>query len=102
MNDEVRNAECGAYDEKIQRDIERIEAVIRQKAQRYRSRMGDVTFAGVEGGTVKIAPTGFWWRGPVSRIALVEGLQKELAADFPWVTKVVVVAPLQPQQQKRA
>jgi hypothetical protein len=46
----------------IQRDIERIREIIRNKAQRYQSRMGDVTFAGVEGGTVKIAPAGFCWR----------------------------------------
>ena len=27
----------------------------------------------------------------MTRIALVEGLQKELAAAFPWVEKVIVV-----------
>jgi hypothetical protein len=46
----------------IQQDIEQIRELIQNKAQRYRSRMGDVTLAGVEGGTVKIAPTGFCWR----------------------------------------
>ncbi len=43
-------------------DIEEIREIIAQKAERFRSRMGDVVLAGVEDGTVKIAPTGFCWR----------------------------------------
>jgi len=46
----------------MDQDIEQIRAIIAAKAERFRSRMGDVTLAGVEGGTVKIAPTGFCWR----------------------------------------
>ncbi len=43
-------------------DIEQIRAIIAKKAERFRSRMGDVTLVGIEAGTVKIAPTGFCWR----------------------------------------
>lgn len=43
-------------------DIEQIKAIIADKAARFKSRMGDVTFAGIEGGTVKIAPSGYCWR----------------------------------------
>jgi hypothetical protein len=43
-------------------DIEKIKAIIAEKSKRYQSKMGDVTFAGVEGGAVKIAPSGFCWR----------------------------------------
>ena len=45
-----------------QQDIEQIKAIIAKKAERFTSKAGDVLFAGVEGGTVKIAPTGFCWR----------------------------------------
>jgi hypothetical protein len=45
-----------------QADIEQIEAIIANKAERFKSKAGDVTFAGIEGGTVKIAPVGFCWR----------------------------------------
>jgi hypothetical protein len=38
----------------------------------------------------------------VTRIALVEGLQKELSASFPWVEKVIVVRPEQPGAPKKA
>jgi hypothetical protein len=48
--------------ENDQPDIEKIKAIIAEKSQRYQSKMGDVAFAGVEGGTVKIAPSGFCWR----------------------------------------
>ena len=44
------------------RDIEQIKAIIAEKSKRYDVKMGGVTFAGVEGGTVKIAPSGFCWR----------------------------------------
>lgn len=46
----------------ITNDIEKIRKIIEKKAERFRSRMGDVVLAGVEDGTVKIAPTGFCWR----------------------------------------
>ncbi len=43
-------------------DIDKIRTIIANKAERFKSRMGDVTLAGIEGGTVKIAPSGFCWR----------------------------------------
>jgi hypothetical protein len=46
----------------VERDIEKIKAIIAEKSKRYQSKMGEVTFAGIEGGTVKIAPSGFCWR----------------------------------------
>jgi len=46
----------------MDQDIEKIRTIIAEKSRRYQSKMGDVTLAGVEGGTVKIAPTGFCWR----------------------------------------
>jgi hypothetical protein len=46
----------------VDQDMERIREIIAKKAERLRSRMGDVTLAGVEGGTVKISPAGFCWR----------------------------------------
>ena len=45
-----------------EQDIEKIKEIIARKAERFRSRMGDVSLAGIEGGTVKIAPTGYCWR----------------------------------------
>jgi hypothetical protein len=45
-----------------QKDIDTIKAIIANKAERFKSKAGDVTFAGIEGGTVKIAPSGFCWR----------------------------------------
>jgi hypothetical protein len=38
----------------------------------------------------------------MTRIALVEGLQKELTAAFPWIERVVVVRPCQEEREKRA
>ncbi len=46
----------------MDQDIEQIKTIIAAKAERFKIRMGDVTLAGIEGGTVKIAPTGFCWR----------------------------------------
>ena len=43
-------------------DIEKIRAIIAEKSKRYQSKMGEVAFSGVEGGTVKITPSGFCWR----------------------------------------
>jgi len=51
MNDETNHG-----------DIEQIKALIAEKSKRYDVNMGAVAFAGVEGGTVKIAPSGFCWR----------------------------------------
>jgi hypothetical protein len=51
MNDEIH-----------QLDIDQIKAIIAEKSKRYQSKMGEVAFAGIEGGTVKIAPSGFCWR----------------------------------------
>lgn len=45
-----------------QSDIEQIRAIIAKKAERFKSQVGDVTLAGIEGGTVKISPSGFCWR----------------------------------------
>jgi len=45
-----------------QQDIERIKAIIAKKSERFKAQAGDVIFAGVEGGSVKIAPSGFCWR----------------------------------------
>ena len=45
-----------------QSDIEQIKAIIAKKAERFKSHMGDVVLAGVEGDTVKISPSGFCWR----------------------------------------
>ena len=46
----------------MEQDIEKIKAIIAEKSKRYQSRMGEVAFAGVDGGAVKIAPSGFCWR----------------------------------------
>lgn len=43
-------------------DIEKIKEIIARKAERFRSRMGDVILVGIEQGTVKISPTGYCWR----------------------------------------
>ncbi len=45
-----------------EQDIQRIKDIIDAMSQRYRSKDGAVTFAGVEGATIKIAPAGFCWR----------------------------------------
>ncbi len=46
----------------MEEDIEKIKAIIEETSQRYRNRDGALHFAGVEGGTVKIAPSGYCWR----------------------------------------
>ncbi len=43
-------------------DIEQIELAIEEQNQRYASRGGSVSFAGIDGGIVKIVPDGFCWR----------------------------------------
>jgi NifB/MoaA-like Fe-S oxidoreductase len=52
----------GGHLEQGNNDIEQIKAIIESMNQRYQTRDGSVTFAGVEGGTVKIAPAGYCWR----------------------------------------
>jgi Fe-S cluster biogenesis protein NfuA len=42
-------------------DIERIKVIIEEKNARYQRRGGEVRLAGVEDGTVRIAPAGFCW-----------------------------------------
>jgi len=46
----------------MEQDIEKIKAIIAEKSKRYQQKTGEVTFAGIEGGTVKIVPSGFCWR----------------------------------------
>ncbi len=46
----------------LEQDIEKIMTIIEEKSRQFTSRMGDVRFAGVDGGTIKVAPTGFCWR----------------------------------------
>jgi hypothetical protein len=46
----------------LEKDIEQIRIVISEMSRRYEGRGGEVLLAGVEGNTVKIAPSGFCWR----------------------------------------
>ncbi len=46
----------------MNQDMVRIEEIIAERNARYASRGGSVTLAGIEAGTVKIAPAGFCWR----------------------------------------
>jgi len=46
----------------LEQDIEKIKTIIEEKSRQFKSRMGDVRFAGVEGGTIMVAPTGFCWQ----------------------------------------
>jgi hypothetical protein len=46
----------------VEKDIEQIRSMIDALSQRYQGKGGDVRFAGIEGGTIKVAPTGFCWR----------------------------------------
>lgn len=45
-----------------EQDIEQIKTIIETMSRRYEGKGGDVRYAGVDGGTVKIAPAGFCWR----------------------------------------
>jgi hypothetical protein len=60
----MQNADCGIRNERLgqAQDIEQIGAIIASLSQRYLVKGGGVQFAGIEGGTVKIAPAGFCWR----------------------------------------
>ena len=46
----------------MEADIEEIKTIVAEMSRHYLAKNGDVTFAGVDGGTVKIAPGGFCWR----------------------------------------
>jgi hypothetical protein len=46
----------------LENDIEQIRRIINAVAKRYQVQGGDIRFVGVDGGTVKIAPSGFCWR----------------------------------------
>jgi len=46
----------------LDNDIEQIRSIVNEVAARYQAQGGDIRFAGVEGGVVKIAPSGFCWR----------------------------------------
>jgi len=48
--------------ETIEQDVKKIKAIIEERSQRFAPKGGSVEFAGVEDGTVKIAPSGFCWR----------------------------------------
>lgn len=43
-------------------DIDRIKGIVDSTGERYARKGGNVLFAGVDGGTVKIAPAGFCWQ----------------------------------------
>jgi Fe-S cluster biogenesis protein NfuA len=46
----------------LDNDIEQIRSIINAVAMQYQAKGGDIRFVGVEGGVVKIAPSGFCWR----------------------------------------
>lgn len=46
----------------MESDIERIKMIVSEMSRRCRTKDGEVKVAGVDGGTVKIAPAGFCWR----------------------------------------
>ncbi len=46
----------------MENDIEQIKTVIAGMRERYVARGGDLKLAGIEGGTVRIEPSGFCWR----------------------------------------
>lgn len=56
------SAKRGVAEIMLEQDIEKIKVIIEARNQRYASKDGSVQLAGVEGGTVKIAPSGFCWR----------------------------------------
>jgi hypothetical protein len=45
-----------------EQDIELIKTIIEAMSQRYQVKDGAVVFAGLDGGIVKIAPSGYCWR----------------------------------------
>ena len=46
----------------MENDIEQIRSIIEAMDQRYQLKGGALRLAGIEGGTVKIEPSGFCWR----------------------------------------
>lgn len=46
----------------MDQDIERIKAIIEERNKRFAPKGGSVALAGIDGGTVRIAPAGFCWR----------------------------------------
>ena len=46
----------------MEKDIEQIKMIVSEMSLHYEGRGGEVLFAGVEGNTIKIAPSGFCWR----------------------------------------
>jgi hypothetical protein len=58
----MRISDCGMNSLDRHQDIDRIKTIIAEKNKQYEHRGGDVALAGVEGGTVKIAPAGLCWR----------------------------------------
>ena len=46
----------------MEQDIERIKTIIEERNNRFAPKGGSVALAGVNGGTVRIAPAGFCWR----------------------------------------
>jgi hypothetical protein len=46
----------------LENDIEQIRRIINAVAKQYHVKDGDIRFVGVEGGIVKISPSGFCWR----------------------------------------
>lgn len=44
------------------KDVEKIKTIIEERNKRFASKGGSVQLAGVDGGTVRIAPAGFCWR----------------------------------------
>jgi hypothetical protein len=43
-------------------DVAHIREIVEDLSLRYQAKGGAVTFAGIDGGTVKVAPAGFCWR----------------------------------------
>jgi Fe-S cluster biogenesis protein NfuA len=60
----LRNADCGSRNERLgqNQDTEQIKAIIASLSRRYLAKGGDVQLAGIEDGTVKIAPAGYCWQ----------------------------------------
>jgi hypothetical protein len=46
----------------LEQDLEQIKAVIENVSRKYVNKGGAVRLAAVEGGTIKVSPTGFCWR----------------------------------------
>ncbi|MDH4161526.1 MAG: hypothetical protein OEW15_02390 [Nitrospirota bacterium] len=62
MTRDAYDVERKGYGEMQEQDLAKIRAIIEERNVRYAPKGGSVTLAGIEGGTVKIAPAGFCWR----------------------------------------